>query len=67
MHKIRKILFFFGDGLHWPFEAKKSSSKGRFRPHIYICTNETLIQNSLHEFDNWGKYLSYKKDIVQLQ
>jgi len=40
--------------------GKKISTNGCFRLHIYWRTNKTLIHNSLHVFENWGRNLNYK-------
>jgi hypothetical protein len=68
MQKIRIIGFFFEDRLHWQFKvAKKNSTNGCFRLHIYLRRNKTLIHNFLYVFDNWEKNLSHEKDVVQLK
>ena len=59
--KIRIIGFFFENRLHWQFELEKISSNSYLRLHIYLCTNNTFIHNSLYVFDNWRKNFSQKK------
>ena len=61
MQKIRVIGFFLENRLHWQFEVgKKIFTNGCFRLHIYLCTNKTLLHNSLYVFENGGKMLSHK-------
>jgi hypothetical protein len=62
MQKIRIIGFSPENRLHWQSEVEKIVCKnGRFRLHIYLHKNKTLIHNSLFVFDNCGKKLSHKK------
>jgi len=56
IQKIRKIGFFFENSLHWQLEGEIISTNGCFRLHIYLRTNKTVIHNSLHVFDKWGKF-----------
>jgi hypothetical protein len=56
MQKIRIIGFFFLKiGYFGSLKWKKISAGGCFRLRILLRTNKTLIRNSLHLFDNWGK------------
>jgi hypothetical protein len=61
MQKIQIIEFFFENRLHWQFdvEKKKNSTNGSVRLRIYLCTNKTLLHNSLYVFDNCGKNLRH--------
>jgi hypothetical protein len=59
---------FFENWLHRQCKVEqKFLQTAIFRLHIYLRTNKTLIHNSLYVFDNWGKNLSHKKDVVQLR
>jgi hypothetical protein len=62
MQKIRIITFFFENRLNTgSLKWKKKLYERLFRLHIYLRTNNTLIRNSLYEFDSCGKNLSHKK------
>jgi len=62
IHKFRIIGFFLENRLHWQFEVgKKISTNGCFRLRIFLRTNKTKIQNSLHVFDIWGEIQSTKR------
>ena len=63
MQKIRIIGFFFQNRLHWQFEVggKKNFYKRLFRLHIYLHTIKTVIHNSLHVFEIWGKNVIHRK------
>ena len=62
VQKIRITGFFLENRLHWQFEVeKKNSRNGYFGLHNYLRTNKTLIHNSLHVFDKWGKNLNHKR------
>ena len=53
MQKIRIIGYFFLNRLLRQFEVgEKNSTNGCFGLHIHLRTNEALIHNSLHAFDN---------------
>jgi hypothetical protein len=55
IEKFRIIGFFFENMLHWQFEVAKKFLHTCFSLHIHLCTNRTLIHNSLYVFDIWGK------------
>jgi hypothetical protein len=68
MQKIRIIGFLFGNRLHWQFKVeKKIPQTAVFRLRIYLGANKTLAHNSFYVFESWGKYLSHRKCVVQLQ
>ena len=68
MQNIRMTGFFFENRIHSQSDVEENPTNGCFRLHNYLCTNKTLILNSLYVFDNWAKnFKPKKKDVIQLQ
>jgi len=58
---MKTIGFIFEQRQQWRFKVGEGgSTNGRFRPHIYLRTNKTLLHNFLHEYENWGKTQAIK-------